>query len=122
MRILEMDNFGKLNIADGSNKNHYWCEFDSCLYKIYTHKHDKQGRVVNYLKCISNGCPTRAKIVNDFFSYTFNKNKGETIPQFHNHEDHRIKIEAESAYSELKNEVTISSRPIRQLYDEKMQL
>lgn len=106
--------FGKLNVAEGRNQNHYWCEEDSCLYKIYSHKIYKRGDLVNYLMCISNGCTVRAKIVNNSFFYT--------NPQIHNHEDHHIKIEAESAYSELKNEVVISSRPIRQLYDDKMQM
>lgn len=72
--------------------------------------------------CITNGCPVRAKFVDDSFILTFDKSKGETCPTVHNHEDHHFKIEAESAYSELKNEVVISSRPIRQLYDEMMQV
>lgn len=78
---------------------------DRCMYVEYTRQAN-----VGYLKCTVAACGARAKLKDGIFSRTNEVG--------HNHGNHEAEAEADSCYTKLKEDVLISTRSPKELFND----
>lgn len=84
-------NFKTINTREGHNRVHFYNLVDLCLYKKNGGGQDKNGKSIQYLKCISDDCPVKAKISD---GQIIQCSKNRKLPK-HNHRNHNRKAEFE---------------------------